>query len=126
MIDWQRLPERLNADPEFRLAGREWTATLRLEIGESAHALHIDAGVVRSVEETAPGAEADVFVRAPESDWQELLAETPRPFYQDLTGAAVHHGVRLPRDTVSYAAYYPALRRLIQVMRDVRLDGEQG
>jgi hypothetical protein len=116
MIDWQQLPARVNSDPELRLSARAWTATLRIDVGESSHALHFDDGVLTSVEPTRPDAACDLFVSASEPTWRELLAPMPRPFFQDLTGAAIHHGVGLPQDPVAYAAYYPALRRLVQVM----------
>jgi hypothetical protein len=116
MIAWNELAGRANADPEFRYAARFWNATLRLDVGAASFRVRIEDG---RVAETAPcgGAEAcDLFVSAPEADWRELLAPTPRPFYQDLYGAQIHHGVRLPEDPVVYAAYYPALRRLLRAM----------
>lgn len=123
MLDWPTLPARMNDDPEFRLAARHWTATLRLDVGERSHALRIEDGVVAGIAEAHAGDAADVFVGASEAEWQELLAPLPRPFYQDLSGAAIHHGVRLPHDMTAYAAYYPALRRLVQLMRDARAEG---
>jgi len=120
MIDWSGLPERVNADPEFRLASRLWTATLRLDIGSASRALRFEAGELTDVSATPRASEADLFIRAPESDWDELLAPTPRPFYQDLFGAQLQHGVELPSDPLAYAAYYPALRRLIQLMSAAR------
>ena len=120
MIDWNRLPERANADGEFRYAARAWSATLRLDVGDDSRALRIEDGVVTGVEAVSPDADADAFVRAPAATWSELLAETPRPFYQDLTGAALHHGVELPEDPLAYAAYYPALRRIVQLLRDAK------
>ena len=44
----------------------------------------------------------------------------PRPFYQDLYAATVHHGFSVSGDTLNYCAYYPALRRLVELMRDAR------
>ena len=52
--------------------------------------------------------------------WRELLAPVPRPYYQDLFGAQLAHGVRLPADPLAYAAYYPALRRLMQLLSAAR------
>lgn len=123
MIDWSALPERTNADPEFRLAARHWTATLRLDVGDEAHALAIEDGEVREIRAGDPREEVDLFVSASAAEWEELLAPVPRPFYQDLTAASIHHGVRLPQDQEAYAAYYPALRRLIQLMRDAKAEG---
>ena len=116
MIDWPALGERIKSDPEFQLSSRHWTATLRLDIGESSHAFRFEDGALADQGRSTRDAEADVFVRASEEAWRELLAPTPRPFYQDLFGAQLHHDVELSPDPVAYAAYYPALRRLVQLM----------
>ena len=121
MIPWSELPQRVNADPEFRLAARLWDATLRLDVGDVSHALRFEDGSLVGVEPCAAGAACDLFVTASEADWQELLAPVPRPYYQDVYGAQVH-GVRLPEDPVAYAAYYPALRRLVQLLSAARED----
>ena len=44
----------------------------------------------------------------------------PKPFYQDLYAATIHHGFSVAGDTLDYCAYYPALRRLIELMRAER------
>ncbi len=116
MLDWNALPAHVNADPEFRLSARLWDATMRLDVGASSHALRFEDGELTDISPSTPDAACDLFISAPEADWRELLAEFPRPFYQDLSGAAIFHDVRLPQDMTSYAAYYPALRRLIQLM----------
>ena len=116
MIDWSDLAERMRSDPEFQLSSRHWTATLRLDVGDQSHAFRFEDGALAAADRSAPDEEADVFVRAPEEAWRELLAPTPRPFYQDLFGASLHHGVELPADQTSFAAYYPALRRLVQLL----------
>ena len=123
MIDWSALDERLRTDPEFQLSSRHWTATLRLDVGEHSRSLRFEEGTLAESGASDAGAEADVFIRASEATWRELLALTPRPFYQDLVGAQIHHGVELPRDQVAYAAYYPALRRLVQLMSASRTEG---
>jgi hypothetical protein len=120
MIAWQDLAQRANADPEFRYAARHWNATLRLDLGERSQRLRIADGKLVDVSPCAAGAPCDLFVSAPESDWRELLADVPKPFYQDLYGAQSHHQVRLPEDQTAYAAYYPALRRLLRAMSECR------
>jgi hypothetical protein len=65
------------------------------------------------------GIAANLDIGAPETDWRAMLSPVPRPFYQDLHAATVHHGFHVTGDTKHYCAYYPALRRLIELMRDV-------
>jgi hypothetical protein len=123
MIVWQDLQGRVNGDPEFRLAARFWNATLRLDVGATSHRVRFEEGALTEVASCAGDAPCDLFIGASEDDWRELLAPVPRPFYQDLFGAALQHGVRLPEDPLAYAAYYAALRRLMQLLSASREEG---
>ena len=120
MIDWDKLPGRLDADGEFRVAARHWTAVVRLDVGDESRALRIDDGRPRSCEATTRDAPADVFVSAPMDVWSRMLEPVPRPFYQDLFPASLHHGVQMNPDFLDFAAYYPALRRMLEVLREAR------
>ncbi|MEM7412031.1 MAG: hypothetical protein AAF430_17520 [Myxococcota bacterium] len=126
MLDWQQLPERVNRDPEFQVASRHWTARLRLDTGDASRLLRFEEGRLVDIDTAGAESACDLFVSAPESDWEGLLAREPRPFYQDLFGAQIHHDVRLPEDPLAYAAYYPALRRLVQLMSALRHEEESG
>ncbi len=116
MVAWDELRDRVNADPEFQLAARFWTAGLRLDMDADSMHLNFVDGELEGVERCDPSSACDLFITASKQVWSELLAETPRPYYQDLSAAQIHHGLRLPKDQLSYAAYYPALRRLVQLM----------
>ena len=105
------------SDGEFRLASRFWTGGITLKIGDRKLAIRIVNGEVSEGE--AP--DALEFV-ADAAVWEKLLAPVPRPYYQDLFGAQLAHGVRLPDDPLAYAAYYPALRRLMQLLSASRED----
>ena len=123
LLAWDQLPDRVNRDAEFAIAGRDWTATLRLDVGDEHTRLRFEAGALTEIEPCTENEACDVFVAAPKEEWEKLLAATPRPFYQDLFGAQLHHDVRLNPDALAYAAYYPALRRLVQILRDVKEAG---
>lgn len=123
MIAWGELKDRVNADAEFRLAARLWDATLRLDVGDASHRLRFRDGSLAEVEPCAAEDPCDLFVGASEDAWRELLEPVPRPYYQDLFGAQLLHGIRLPGDPLAYAAYYPALRRLMQLLSASREDG---
>ena len=120
MIAWGELRDRVNRDPEFRLAARFWDATLRLDFGDASMRLRLRDGSLAVVEPCAAEAPCDLFVGASEPEWRELLEPVPRPYYQDLFGAHVAHGIRLPDDPLAHAAYYPALRRLLQPLSAAR------
>ena len=122
MIAWNDLRERVNADPEFQHSARFWDATLRLDFDEWSQSLRFQDGRLVLAEPCTPDADCDLFIGASDESWRELLAPVPRPFYQDLFGAQLHHGVRLPAEQLDYAAYYPALRRLVQLLSGSRED----
>jgi len=122
LLDWSTLVARANADAEFRLHSRFWNARLRLALGDKQWRVDVRDGALGTVEPWFGGIAANLDVSAPLADWEAMLAAVPRPFYQDLQAATVHHGFRVAGDTRHYCAYYPALRRLIELMREVHRD----
>jgi hypothetical protein len=123
LIDWSRLAERVNGDGEFQLAARFWDATLRLDVGSESRRLRFADGALREVSPCALDAECDVHISAPTEEWERLLEPAPRPFYQDLLAAQAHHGIELNAEWLDFAAYYPALRRLVEILREARTEG---
>jgi len=124
MIAWSLLQARANADGEFRLHARFWDASVCLQVTDSAHTttIVIRDGVVTSIlhGSAAGSATGDVVIAAPRSAWLQLLQPVPRPFYQDLLGAVAHHGFAYTGAYAHARAYYPAVRRLIDLMRETR------
>lgn len=110
-----KLPEAANLDAEFREAARMWNARLCLRADQQAHLVRIEDGRVAAIE--AGAADYDVRISGPAAGWGELLALVPRPFYQDLWGAMAHHGFAVDGDERSFHAYYPAARRLLELLR---------
>ena len=112
-----------NNDPEFRLAARFWNSTLRLEMGADPLIIRVDNG---QITEVATGQEAfgllvpsDIVISAPMEDWKKFLERIPKPFYVDLFGATIYHGFKVGGDMNSFYAYYPAIRRLFDIMRSL-------
>jgi hypothetical protein len=124
MIAWDDLADSVNRDGEFRYAARHWDATLRLDLGEASRSLRFRDGALVDTAHCTADAACDLFVTASEEAWRELLAPVPRPYFQDLFAAQVMHGVRLPADFLAWAAYYPALRRLMQLLAAAREDAQ--
>ena len=89
-LNWQNVERRLKDDVEFAHASRRWTTTLRLDFGSSSRRLSFHDGVLEETTEASPDDDCALFISAPESDWEQLLAATPRPFYQELVFAAAH------------------------------------
>lgn len=122
LLDWGKLIERANADGEFRLLARFWNAAVRLEVGEEHLSLSIRNGRIGTVEPWGGRIASDLTISAPADEWSRLLAPVPVPFYHDLAAAAAHHGFRLYGDVRHRCAYYPAVRRLVELLREVRND----
>ena len=120
MLDWPALKNRANEDAEFRIHARLWNATLRIGVGQRNTRLDIRDGEVASAAPWSGGMASHLAIQAEEGEWEQLLAATPRPFYQDLYPAAIHHGFTVVGDHANYCAYYPAVRRLIEIMREMR------
>jgi hypothetical protein len=49
--------------------------------------------------------------------WEKMLRSVPPAFYQDLFGAASRHGVLLLGEPEDIFPYYPALRRIVELLR---------
>ena len=120
LIAWDELAGRIHEDGEFRLASRFWNATLRLDLGSESRRLCFREGRLQEIEGCDPDADCDVHVSASLEDWERLLAPVPRPFYQDLLGAQLHHGFQMNAELLDFAAYYPALQRLVEILREAR------
>ena len=120
LIAWDELARRVNEDGEFRVASRFWDSTLRLDVGSESQRLWFQDGQLREIGSCDSDLPCDVHISAPLEDWERLLEPVPRPFYQDLFAAQLHHGFQMNADPVDYAAYYPALRRLVEILREAR------
>ncbi len=108
------LRELANNDAEFSLAARNWTMTLRLDMAPETYLLHIRDGQLVEIARWRQARKLwtswQVAIAAPAADWQQFLAPMPKPFYQDIWGAVIHHGFTLEGDLESLYPYYPALR----------------
>ena len=119
-FDSARLVDALNSDGEFRLAARLWTGAVRLDSGDDAYVLRIAGGGATAFD-AWDGEDVDVRVAATPEQWELMLEAEPRPFYHDLYAARTWQGVTLDGDGVRWAPRYPALGRLLEVMRGLAI-----
>jgi hypothetical protein len=118
-IPLEALPGVANRDPEFRIAARFWDCALRIDEGDLGRTVRIHGGRIIAIEPAGPDAGWDLRIGARPEEWEKLLEPVPRPFYQDLYGAATHHGFELGGDLEHHLfPYYPAVRRLLELLRD--------
>lgn len=113
----QLTPALANDDAEFALAARGWEGDVLFASGEAAVRMTVHGGRVTEVIQSVPGAAAQIRIIATEDVWEKMLQPMPPAFYQDLFAAAARHGLLLLGDPVDLFPYYPALRRLIELLR---------
>ena len=112
-----RLPHAANNDGEFTLAARLWDGDIVLVCDDDAVRLALKAGRMESAAAASKDAPAQIRIVASADGWSKMLQPQPPPFYHDLMGAQIHHGVRLQGAIEDVGPYYPALRRLIELLR---------
>jgi hypothetical protein len=121
MLDWTALARLANDDGEFRLHARFWNARIRIDHGDGVTRLRVVDGALADVGPWNPADfGADLTIAASVTDWDALLEPLPKPFYHDLWAANAHHEVELSGGSHHRCAYYPAVRRLVELMREVR------
>jgi hypothetical protein len=124
-LDLPALAAVLGRDPEFVLHARYLTATVRVVIGESqSFRIVVREGAVAEIDPVVtPFDSYDIQLAGSEEQWEALLAPVPAAFYQDFYPAMLHHGFRIEGDMETIMAYYPAIRRLGELLRVVANPG---
>lgn len=117
-LNGENLREALNTDPEFQLSARYWNGLVKLDFGDRVYIISVHDGSVENIQEDPTMYDpSDLSISASSEGWDELLAEMPRPFYQDIYSASVHHDFEIEGDLEQFFAYHAALRRMTQIMR---------
>jgi hypothetical protein len=111
------LPATANDDGEFKIAARLWDGDIVLVSGADAVRFVVKSGHVVEAAAAAADTEAQIRIVGPAEGWVKLLQAVPPPFYHDLYGAQVHHGFTIHGAIEDVGPYYPALRRLIELLR---------
>lgn len=117
-LDRDSFAELARSDFEFTRETRYFSGTIKLEIGDDIWALNFKDGELLSVSDTPQG-EVKIVVGGTSEQWDELLQNKPRPFYQCIQSAAVKEGMRIT-DTNESFAYLPALNRMTTLMRHMK------
>ena len=124
-IGVDRLREALNGDREFRIHARYWNTQFRIVTDTQTLLVKLVDGSVAAVD---PGATPfdgwDFQLAGTDEQWAALLAPVPPPFFQDYYCAMLYHGFRIEGNMKMIMAYYPAVRRTREVLRQVVVDGQ--
>jgi hypothetical protein len=118
-IDYVR--ERMNSDPEFRLAARYMTEDILFGVGGSRCIVKVRDGAVKEIAlNPTPVDKWDYFIKGPEKSWEKLLQPFPPPFYQGFFTAAMREDFEFGGNVEALFAYYWATQRMIAVMRQLQ------
>jgi pimeloyl-ACP methyl ester carboxylesterase len=117
-FDYDGIVDALNADAEFRLAARRWTARIRVDQGAKQDDLMIMEGHVTGFAPASDG-DWDLKLNGPEEEWPALLDGDPKHQYAFF--AAVQSPFTMDGSFTGHQAPYgPAIRRMIRVIRNVQ------
>ena len=117
-INVEKLKQDLNSDPEFTLNARLWEGRFKLDFGDATYVFQMHNGQVeRIIDEPDMFTSFDFVISGPQDGWEELLSSTPKPFYQDIFSAWLHHGFTIQGDLEQFFGFHMALRRMQQIMR---------
>jgi hypothetical protein len=113
----ERLAARAARDGEFRLAARYWTGTLDIDLEVAVLAFALGDGAISSGGGGRGPGSAHIGLAAPREVWKKLLAPVPPPFFNDMMPAR-GFGLQVSGDDETLWQYYPAVRRLIDLLRE--------
>jgi hypothetical protein len=117
-IDIDNFYASVNNDPEFLIAARFWDILFRIDMEEDTIILKIQDGKIADVNRRPARDDPWAFkISAPAQEWEKFLKPIPTPFYHDIFAASIHHGFVCEGDLESMYAYYPAIRRMFEIMR---------
>lgn len=119
-VDAGRLLAALQNDPEFNIAARYLTCRIRLQVDDCYLSVVVADGHVIDVIDAMTGFDPyDIVLSGPVAVWRGILEPVPAPFYQDFWSARFKHGFRTEGDLDTLCAYYGAIRRMGDLMRDI-------
>ena len=115
----EQLADLCNRDGEFKLAARFWNGALRLLVGDRALSLQLNNGIAAARTLELSG---DVIsISGPAGLWELLLAQTPPRFCNDIA-PLMRAGMTVEGNITTYAQYYPAIMRMIELLRPPAAD----
>ena len=116
----ERLRERINNDGAFRQVSRDMALNVAIETDGAARLVTFRDGTLTAIKPFVSMTEpVDLTIRGDATFWRNLLAPIPPPRFQNLYAAVRAETCHVTGDAELYWAYFAALTRLFDVMRDV-------
>jgi len=115
------IQERINNDPEFRIAAKFMTQDILIGVGDLQCIFKAREGFITEITlNPLPIDKWDFFIRAPEKSWGLFLKPFPPPFYQGFFTAAMREDFQFGGDVEALFAHYWAVQRLLNIMRELQ------
>lgn len=116
----ERLRERINRDGAFRQVSRDMTLNVAMETEGAARLVSFRDGVLTAIKPFVTTTEpVDITISADATFWRNLLMPVPPPRYQNLYAGVRAETCQVRGNAELYWAYFAALTRLLDVLRDV-------
>ena len=116
----ERLRERINQDGAFRQVSRDMTLNMVLETDGVARLVTFRDGTLTSIKPLVAVTEpVDLTIGGDTTFWRNLLSPVPPPRFQNLYAGVRAETCQVSGNAELYWAYFAALTRLFDVMRDV-------
>ena len=116
----ERLRERINQDGAFRQVSSDMTLNIAIETDGAARLVTFRDGTLTSIKPFVAVTEpVDLTVRGDTTFWRNLLSPVPPPRFQNLYAGVRAETCQVSGNAELYWAYFAALTRLFDVMRDV-------
>lgn len=113
--------ERINGDPEFRIAARFMSQDILIGVGDAQCIIRAREGVITEIAlDPSPLEKWNFFIRAPEKGWGLFLKPIPPPFYQGFFTAAMREDFQFGGDVEALFAHYWPVQRMLAVMRELQ------
>ena len=103
-------------DGELRMAARYWTGSVRFDLGDEVITLAFEDG---RLADAASGDQPAITLTAPPAVWDEILQPVPAPFRNDIVPAQAF-GLQIGGDPEAFWQYYPAVRRMVDLLREAQ------
>jgi hypothetical protein len=116
----ERLRERINQDGAFRQVSQDMTLNMALETDGAARLITFRDGTLTSIRPFVTITEpVDLTISGDATFWRNLLSPVPPPRFQNLYASVRAQTCQVTGNAELYWAYFAALTRLFDVMRDV-------
>ncbi|MFC7233506.1 hypothetical protein ACFQMM_22975 [Saliphagus sp. GCM10025308] len=112
-VDW------LANDAQFDRTSVHFDATVLFEFGDDGYVVELSDGEIDAVHTEPMFVGWDFAVRAPVDTWENLLSESPPPFYNDLRSVWLQYDLEIEGDLKRAIQHWRPLKRMVTAFAEV-------